>query len=65
MNDIFAYALPLAMAAVAIVLLMGLFNMMRAGDQKKSQSLMRWRVVLQGLAILIAMVILLASQSGS
>ncbi|MDB5573450.1 MAG: hypothetical protein JWR79_607 [Tardiphaga sp.] len=48
--------LPIAAGAVAIVLLMGLFNMMKGGSPNRSQTLMRWRVVLQFVAIVITMV---------
>ncbi len=47
---------PLALAAVLIVLLAGLWNMMRGGSGNLSQTLMRWRVALQFLAIVIVMV---------
>jgi hypothetical protein len=47
--------LPLALAAVAIVLLLGLFNMMRGGSANTSQRLMRLRVLLQFIAIVVAM----------
>jgi len=50
-----AYAVPLAIGAVAIVLLLGLFNMMRGGDANTSQKLMRWRVILQFVAIVVIM----------
>ena len=46
---------PVALAAVALVLLLGLWNMMRGGDPNRSQRLMRWRVVLQLIAICIVM----------
>jgi Hypoxia induced protein conserved region len=49
------YAVPLAIAAVAIVLLLGLVNMMRGGSPNLSQRLMRWRVLLQFIAIIIIM----------
>lgn len=52
---IFDYLLPLALAAVAIVLLLGLWNMLRGGSANRSQTLMRWRVGLQFAAILIIM----------
>ena len=48
--------LPIALAAVAIVLLFGLWNMMRAGSPNLSQSLMRMRVLLQFISIIIVMV---------
>jgi len=50
------FLLPLALAAVALVLLMGLINMMRGGSPNRSQKLMRARVLLQFVAIVIAMV---------
>ena len=52
---IFDYLLPVALAAVAIVLLLGLWNMLRGGSANRSQTLMRWRVILQFAAILIIM----------
>ena len=48
--------LPIAVAAVAIVLLLGLINMMRGGSPSRSQNLMRLRVLLQFVAIIITMV---------
>jgi hypothetical protein len=47
--------LPIAAAAVAIVLLLGLINMMKGGSANTSQKLMRLRVVLQFVAIVITM----------
>ncbi len=47
--------LPIAVVAVALVLLMGLVNMMRGGSPNRSQKLMRLRVLLQFVAIVIAM----------
>jgi NADH:ubiquinone oxidoreductase subunit H len=55
MELILRYAIPIALAAVAVVLLMGLWNMMRGGNPGRSQILMRWRVGLQFLAIIIIM----------
>ena len=52
--------LPIAVAAVALVLLLGLINMMRGGSPNRSQSLMRMRVLLQFVAIVIAMTALWA-----
>ena len=48
--------LPLAVVAVAIVLLLGLVNMMRGGSPNRSQNLMRLRVLLQFVAIVITMI---------
>lgn len=47
--------IPIALAAVVIVLLLGLWNMMRGSSPNLSQTLMRWRVGLQFGAIVIAM----------
>jgi hypothetical protein len=49
------FILPVAVGAVALVLFLGLVNMMRGGSPNLSQKLMRWRVVLQFIAIIIAM----------
>jgi Hypoxia induced protein conserved region len=52
----------IAVGAVFIVLLLGLWNMMRAGPANRSQSLMRWRVGLQFVAILVLMTALYFGQ---
>ena len=52
--------LPLAVAAVALVLLLGLINMMRGGSPNRSQKLMQWRVLLQFIAIVITMLVVWA-----
>ncbi len=49
------YAVPVAIAAVACVLLLGLLNMMRGGAANTSQKLMRLRVLLQFVAIIVIM----------
>jgi hypothetical protein len=46
---------PIAIGAVAIVLLLGLVNMMRGGSPNRSQQLMRLRVLLQFIAIVVIM----------
>jgi hypothetical protein len=47
--------LPVAVGAVALVLLLGLLNMMRGGSPNRSQKLMQMRVLLQFVAIVITM----------
>jgi NADH:ubiquinone oxidoreductase subunit 6 (subunit J) len=47
--------LPIAVGAVAFVLLLGLINMMRGGSPNRSQKLMQWRVLLQFVAIIITL----------
>ena len=49
------YLTYIAVGAVAIVLLAGLWNMLRGGSPNRSQTLMRWRVILQFLAIVVLM----------
>jgi len=49
------YLVPIAIGAVAVVLLLGLVNMLRGGSPNTSQKLMRLRVVLQFIAIIIIM----------
>lgn len=43
----------LALAAVAIILFMGLWNMFRGGSPNTSQKLMRARVIAQAVAIVV------------
>jgi len=63
MADFLAYALvPLAVGVVAIVLLLGLVNMMRGGSPQTSQKLMRLRVLMQFIAIIVIMVTVWAMQ---
>ena len=50
------YIVPIAIGAVALVLLLGLRNMLRGGSPNTSQSLMRLRVLLQLVAIVVIMV---------
>jgi type IV secretory pathway VirB2 component (pilin) len=47
-----------ALVAVALVLLMGLANMLRGGSPNLSQTLMRWRVGLQLVALIVIMTVL-------
>jgi Hypoxia induced protein conserved region len=51
-------AVPIAIIAVAIVLLLGLINMMMGGSGNTSQKLMRLRVLLQAIAIGVIMLAL-------
>ncbi|MFO1088950.1 MAG: twin transmembrane helix small protein [Hyphomicrobiales bacterium] len=47
--------LPFAVGAVFLVLLAGLWNMTKGGSASTSQNLMRWRVILQFVAIVLIM----------
>jgi len=56
MSDFMSHVLvPIAIAAVAIVLLFGLVNMMRGGSPHLSQRLMRLRVLMQFIALIVIM----------
>ena len=56
MSELLVYLLvPLAVAAVAVVLVLGLTNLARGGSPQRSQKLMRLRVLLQFVAIIVVM----------
>jgi Hypoxia induced protein conserved region len=56
MTEFLVYALvPIAIGAVAVVLLLGLPNMARGGSPRRSQKLMRLRVLLPFIAIIVIM----------
>jgi hypothetical protein len=55
MSNYLEYVTPFAVLAVAIVLVLGLVNMMRGGSPSRSQQLMRLRVILQFAAVVIGM----------
>lgn len=58
MTVVLQYLAPIAVGAVALVLVAGLWNMMRGGSANRSQQLMRARVLLQFLAIVVIMAVL-------
>jgi hypothetical protein len=61
MADFMSHVLvPIAIGAVALVLLLGLINMMRGGSPHLSQRLMRLRVLMQFIAIIVIMLTILA-----
>jgi hypothetical protein len=53
-----SFLVSIATGAVALVLVLGLANMLRGGSANRSQNLMRLRVVLQGLAILLILLVM-------
>jgi hypothetical protein len=60
MADVMSHVLvPLAIGAVALVLLLGLINMMRGGSPHLSQRLMRLRVLMQFIALIVIMLTIL------
>jgi cytochrome b subunit of formate dehydrogenase len=58
MSEILKWVAPIAITAVAIVLIFGLINMMKGGSPNTSQKFMRWRVILQFIAVAILMLVL-------
>ena len=57
MIQFLTYALvPIAIIAVAVVLVFGLVNMMQGGSPQTSQKLMRLRVLMQFVALIIIMI---------
>jgi hypothetical protein len=60
MSDFMSHVMvPLAIGAVALVLLLGLINLMRGGSPHLSQRLMRLRVLMQFIAIIVIMLTIL------
>lgn len=55
MESVLYNLVPVAVIAVAVVLVLGLVNLMRGGNSNRSQRLMRWRVALQFVAIILIM----------
>lgn len=45
-----------ALLAVTLVLVLGLWNMMKGGSPSRSQNLMRLRVLLQAVAIVVVLI---------
>ena len=57
MSGVFTYLSTFAVLIVAAVLVAGLFNMARGRNANMSQTLMRWRVGLQFLAVIVIMTV--------
>lgn len=55
MTFLTSFLIPAALAAVLVILGLGLWNMMRGGSANRSQQLMRMRVVFQFVALVIIM----------
>ena len=57
MSEFLVYLLvPVAVGVVALVLILGLANMLKGGSPQKSQKLMRLRVLMQFVALVIIMI---------
>jgi len=61
MNGFIATLMIVAMVATLGVLLLGLFSMAKGGEfnRRNSNRFMRWRVILQGAAILLFLILVL------
>ena len=55
MENASQFLVPVALGVVLLILMLGLWNMMRGGPGGTSQNLMRARVVAQFVAIVVAM----------
>lgn len=53
-----SYLIPISIGAVTVVLGLGLFNMLCGGNPSTAQRLMRWRVILQAVAVALMMLVL-------
>ncbi len=51
--------IPLAMLATLVVLGFGVVQMIRGGDPRRSNKLMQYRVVLQGVALLLFAILMM------
>ena len=54
----------IVMGVVALVLIRGLFNMMKGGDANRSNKLMQLRVLLQAIAVVLIMLTLWLTGGG-
>lgn len=66
MNTVIIILLAVTLAAVVIVLITGVVGMARGGDfnAKYGNKLMRWRVLLQGLAIVLFLLFVVTASRG-
>jgi hypothetical protein len=63
MTTLIAILLPLAMLATLGVLGVGVYGMIRGGgDPRRSNKLMQYRVILQGLALLLFAILMMSSR---
>ncbi len=64
MQTFLYHSVTVAVAAVSLVLLAGLYVMLKGTSPNLSQKLMRWRVGLQFVAILIILAYVFVAHSG-
>ncbi len=58
MRAALSFFLVLVMAGVLAVLVLGVIGVAKGGDPRRSNQLMRWRVVLQAIALLVLALLL-------
>lgn len=63
MIDILKFLTPIALAAVAFILFLGLLNMVKGGSSNRSQKLMRMRVAAQFVAVIILVAVVVLSRA--
>jgi len=63
MKTFLTILLGIALASVAVVLVLGVIGMLRGGDARRSNKLMRMRVGLQGVALVIVALLMLLLKS--
>jgi Hypoxia induced protein conserved region len=56
--------IPILLAAVAVILALGLWNLMRGGSPNRSQKLMRLRILFQFIAVVVVMAALYIAGRG-
>lgn len=56
MSFFMLYLVPIATLVVAVVLVLGLYNLLKGGSPNRSQMLMRWRIIAQAIAVVIALI---------
>ena len=61
MSTLFSFLIPVSLAAVLVILALGLWNMMRGGSANRSQKLMRMRILFQFIALVVIMTALYVS----
>ena len=57
MQILIEYMIPIVLLAVAFIVVMGLWNMVKGGSANKSQKLMRLRIIMQAVAIIFLMLL--------
>ncbi len=56
------YFIPIALTTVFIILIFGLWNMLKGKSKTRSQTFMRWRVILQFFTVLVIFLVMYFSE---